>query len=308
MIKIIPSSEIYEGFIKDLIDKTISEEREIPFKNKEIYVKGRYIDSVYIALLDEKPVGFFSILINNFHPNSLYFNMIVDKEYRRNKIGTNMYEYIKSLSSGFSYLQSSFYETSLSGSCFLEELGFKLYRSTYEPQIDTSRIEIDKQRMEEYINKEDLEILSLSDMKSDNELKEVFELAKGCYTQSHLDNPVKEINVEMWGNIVKEDFIAQGSFVLKKEKKVIAFALMHENDELGMDLGWRGVAEEYDSMRHESIKLLTNLQIGYAKESRKRILYLEIDSTDKWSLEMMSFLKLKKINRWLSYQKKLKMI
>ena len=83
---------------------------------------------------------------------------------------------------------------------------------------------------------------------------------------------------------------------------------MHENDELGMDLGWRGVAQEYDSMRHESIKLLTNLQIGYAKKSKKRMLYLEIDSTDKWSLEMMNFLELKKINRWLSYQKKLKFI
>ena len=58
MIKIIPSSEIYEEFIKDLIDRIILEERKIPFKNKEIYVKGRYIDSVYIALLDEKPVGF----------------------------------------------------------------------------------------------------------------------------------------------------------------------------------------------------------------------------------------------------------
>ncbi len=208
MIKIIPSSEIYEGFIKDLIGRTILEERKIYFKNKKIYVKARYVDSVYIVLLDEKPVGFFSIWINNFHPNSLYFNMIVDKKYRRNKIGTNMYEYIKSLGSGFSYLQSSFYETSLTGSYFLEHLGFKLYRSTHEPQIDTSRIEIDKQKMEEYINKEDLEILALSDMKSDNELKEVFELAKGCYTQSHLDNPVKEINVEMWGNIVKEDFIA----------------------------------------------------------------------------------------------------
>lgn len=308
MIEIIPSSEIYEEFIKDLIDRTILEERKTPYKNKEIYVKGRSIGSIYIALLDEKPVGFFSIRINNFHPNTLYFNMIVDKEYRRNKIGTNMYKYIESLGSSFSYLQSSFYETSLTGSGFLEDLGFKLYRSTYEPQIDTSKIEIDKQRMKDYIDKHDLEVLALSDIKSDNELKEVFELAKDSYTQSHLDNPVKEVNAEGWGNIIIEDLVSQGSFILKKEKKVIAFALMHENDELGMDLGWRGVAEKYDSIRHESIEILTNLQIEYTKESKKRILYLEIDSTDKWSLEMMSFLKLKKINRWLSYQKKLKMI
>lgn len=304
MIKIIPSSEIYEEFIKDLIDRTILEERKIPFKNKEIYVKDRYIDSVYIALIDEKPVGFFSIRINDFHPNTLYFNMIVDKEYRRNKIGTNMYEYIKSLSSGFSYLQISFNETYSAGSHFLERLGFRLYRSTHEPQIDISKIEIDKQRIKDYINKEDLEVLALSDMKSDNDFKGVFELAKDCYTQSHLDNPVKEADIGVWGDIIKEDFIAQGSFVLKKEKRVIAFALMHENDELGVDLGWRGVVEEFDFIRHESIKILTNLQIAYAKKNRKRILYLEIDSTDKWSFEMMNFLKFKKIDRWLSYQKK----
>ncbi|UUV18915.1 GNAT family N-acetyltransferase [Fusobacteria bacterium ZRK30] len=304
MIKIISSSEIYEEFIKDLIDRTILEERKIPFKNKEIYVNERPVDSVYIALVAGEPVGFFSMWLNNFHPNTLYFNMIVDKKYRRSKIGTNMYKYIESLGGGFSYLQSSFYETYLTGSDFLEDLGFKLYRSTHEPQIDTSRVEINKQKIEDYINKHDLEVLALSDIKSDNELKEVFKLAKGCYTQSHLDNPVKEVSIETWGKIVKEDLIAQGSFILKKEKRIIAFALMYENDQLGMDLGWRGVAEEYDFMRYESVEVLTNLQIGYTKKSGKRILYLEIDSTDKWSLEMMKFLKLKKTNRWLSYQKK----
>ncbi len=305
ILKILPSTELYQEFIIKLIKDTFLDEFSIPYINKGITVDDRLIDSVYVALLDEEPVGFYCIWTNEFHPHSLYFSMIVDKKYRRRKIATTLYQHMVNLGTNFFYLQSSFYETSSTGSSFLRNLGFRLYRTTQEPQIETSDIIIDFEKMKDFIKEFELEVLALSDIKSENEFLHVVEIAKDCYTDSHLDNPVKEMKIEAWENLIRSDLIAEGSFMLKNDKKIIAFALLHENDDSTMDLGWRGVVEKYDFIRPRLIELLTKLQIEFAQQSNKRILNTEIDNTDKWSFDMLSFLNLEKTNKWLTYQQRM---
>ena len=305
-LKIIPSNEVYEDFIIKLINITFSDEVNIPYKNKIIPADERQFDSVYIGLLDEEPIGFYCIWTSCFHPHSLYFNMIVDKKYRRNKFGVTLYQHMLAFESNYTYLQCSIYETSSAGLNFLKNLGFRLYRTTQEYQIKTLKIKIDSARMNDFIKKYNLEILALSDVKSNNEFLNVIEVAKACYIKSHLDNPVQENKIEVWENLIKSDLIKEGSFLIKKDEKPIAFALLHENDDSSMDLGWRGVNEKYDFLRPELIELLTNLQIEFSQNSDKRILNTEIDDTDKWSFDMLSFLNLEKTTKWLSYQKRMK--
>jgi hypothetical protein len=110
---------------------------------------------------------------------------------------------------------------------------------------------------------------------------------------------------EQWYELIKGDLIEAGSFVIKKDNHIIAFAFMHENDECSMDLGWRGVLFAYDKRRHQIIELLTSMQIEYAKKKQIQFLNLEIDSTDPWASDMMQSFDIDIKGNWMSYQKQL---
>ena len=222
-IRIIPSSEIYEEFILNQIKNEFLDTVNISYINKAVTINKKQVDSVYVALSGEVPAGFYSIRTSRFHPHSLYFNIIVDVNYRRKKIGTSLYNHMVELKNGFCYLQSSFYETSSAGSAFLKSLGFKLYRTTQEAEIDTGKIRINLEKMNKYSKKHNLNISPFSKIKA-NEFLEIADIARACYTSSHIDNPVGENKIDLWEKLLKSDLIEEGSFVIKK---IIRQLLLH---------------------------------------------------------------------------------
>jgi len=305
MLDIIPSSEKYNDYMKNLISESFEEDVRIPFKNKGIMVDGELIDSVYIALLNNKPVGFYSIWKNQFHPHSLYFNIVVDEKYRNQKIGTILYEDMLHRSKGATYLQCSFYESSLSGSVFLEQKGFNLFRRTVETSLSVNDLVVDSKKINTMITNNDFELLRFSDINSESDWLGVSKLVKSCYSNTHIDNPVKEMSIKEWYDLVVSDTNLESSFLVKRNKMISAYALMHEDTDDSMDLGWRGVSEAQDKLRNMLIEHLTNLQIEFAQLNNIKYLNLEVDDTDKWSVDMMTYLNLKSKNNWLSYQIKI---
>jgi hypothetical protein len=303
ILEIVPSSHKYSDFINRLIKITSDDHMMIPI-HKVMTVQGKKFDTTYIALLDKEPVGFYSIWTNNFHPHSLYFYIIIEDKYLQRKIGTALFRHMLTLNIDLTYLQCSFYETASAGSYFLEHLGFKRYRTTQEDQIDIKHV---KSQPDHYFLKEnDLKISTLTALKSDKEILELAEIVKQTYIDAHLDNPVQNISTDVWKNLILDDVIKDGSFIIKKDNKMIAFALMHACDASSMDLGWRGVTDAFDYIRPGLIEILTLKQIEYAQNHEIFILNTEIDDTDKWSTDMLGFLNLKKKKRWISYQKPMK--
>ena len=296
MIKIIPYNNEFEYFTKRLFTKS---NMNFLYGDKSFVINQRKIHSTYIAMKDNNLAGILSLWINDFHPQTLYFNIIVDDEYRRMGIATELYKHIISLNINLPYLQCSFYENSAGAEKFLEKLGFYLYRTTLEATADLSNSKIDKSLMDT-VDGHNLEVLSFGDIKRCKEFLEIANLLKKCYTQSHIDNPVRPLELYKFKNIMLDDLIYSGSYFIKKAGYIIAFSLMYENGGVNVDLGYRGVSEKYDFMRSKLIEILTFLQLEYAKKHGK-ISNVEIDDTDKWSMDMLNFLTLKNPKKWLSY-------
>lgn len=293
-------SEEYDEFIETLREKSVAENIVMPLRNKKVLFGQFEYDSIVVALYNNQPVGVISFWNNLVHPLSLYFSIIVLPEYRRRKIGTSLYEYLKSIVIGYDYLQVSCYKSSEPGVCFLNNHNFLNYRTTYEIEYDVSSNKENKEKLLKLMNNQDITIKSLVDIGSKLETMNLFHLSMSCYKESHSHNPMGNIEMNRWMEFALEDLDKSGSFIILKNEEVIAFSLLHINDEESFDLGWHGTSHQY--INSDLIEILIRKQIEYLKENQIKFLNFELDNTSRWSLPLLSKIGLEDNNPWLTYQ------
>ncbi|WOV86309.1 hypothetical protein QWT69_10190 [Sporosarcina oncorhynchi] len=137
-------------------------------------------------------------------------------------------------------------------------------------------------------NKHEKEIMNslttIAQISEDIDLMDsLVELFRRTYTETHMSNPVGDHSLESWREIAFDELLESHSYVVLKEKEVIAFSLMYEGDNNSWELGWTGVDGQ------ENLPLLDVLLAQQLNDARQQgISYIEkeVDSTCPYSLQI----------------------
>jgi GNAT superfamily N-acetyltransferase len=261
---------------------------------------GRILRSTYLAKANDEVIGFCSIWHNRFHPFTIYFTIQVHPYFQNQGVGTKLLNYIQGINNDRLPLQTSLWETSFTGNKFLLNLDFKVIRKTYEPKLYLSIIN----GMYDETYSKDFTFINLSEINGVEERIEFIDLVKRSYEYTHSDNPPGEKSLEEWKRIIYMDTILEGSFIAKKNNKIVAFALLHENTSDSVDLGSRGVDTSLLEDEKQLIIALTQKQIDYASENKYLFMNAEIDTTDRWSSILLNYFPFETAPTWVTYQRK----
>jgi len=162
------------------------------------------------------------------------------------------------------------------------QLSSVLIESNYEMirQTDICSIDVRTVHTEEKMLPDN--ILTLHDLRKIPHLHNQFiSLCKDVYTITHLDNPVADLSITTWTNMIMADVLEEISLVLVVDGEVRAFSLMYIGDRTGSwELGWNGVTSKEPPF---ILKVMLEHQIWIGQRHGIHIIEKENDSTDPFS-------------------------
>lgn len=299
---IVPYAEVWKADVERLCARIWGPERQQ-------YRYGGYLEvdaggtkepSSYVALLGDQVLGFCTMWRNLFHPMALYFTVAVRPGWERRGIGGRLLEHVAGLKPAHLRLQTSLWDMSVSGRAFLNKHGFLEIRRTYETSCAVASA-AGMERCDDSIPRDGAAIIAYSRL-DPGERQAMALLSRQCYAETHTVNPLGEIDVTRWSELIESDLMAEGSFAVMKNHNVIAYALMHRREAGAAELGWRGVCAGEREHTRRWIVDLTARQVRYAKQLGLERLYSEIDTTDVWALPMLDFFPFEPVPAWVTYQ------
>ncbi|MHA6251873.1 GNAT family acetyltransferase [Oceanobacillus sp. CAU 1775] len=275
----------------------------IQLNNEEDYLlhiiernEGEAVQTVFIGT---ELIGVSFTWKSNFHPNCTYFRILVDPFYRDEAIAEILLENLEKQTVDYLPLQTSLWETSTYLMETLENNKFEIIRKTYMPQLDLSKI---KNHATEKENT--YKIFTIEEAAKDRRLVEnLVELVKTNYKNTHLVNPVADLELNEWEQMIfAEDMISQLSCVFTENEEIIAYSFLHESeDKDALELGWCG-AKFIEEKKSESQLILH--QIQQAKQLGYRIIIGEFDTTDQPAMEILKSFPFQQTPTWLTMQKR----
>ncbi len=125
-------------------------------------------------------------------------------------------------------------------------------------------------------------VLTLYDLRKIPHLHDQFiSLCKDVYTNTHLDNPVADLPITEWTNMIMANVLEEISLVLVVDGEVRAFSLMYEGDEAdSWELGWNGVTSKEPPF---ILKNMLEHQIRIGQSHGIHNIEKESDSTDPFA-------------------------
>lgn len=277
-----------EQSILQLLSMAYSDDKQ----TKDVFKRGWKSTNNLLTLLaktnKQELVGAITAWKSQFHPFCTYIAMVIHPIFRSQGLEDHLIERIQMLPDVSLPLQTSLWETDLYLRQVYQKLGFKEMRRTYMPilELEAINIELVTSITQDKCNP-DLQLFSLDKLQGVDQRTSLNRLIKQIYEETHRDNPLGMHDHSKWEKLIfGSDTLMEGSFVvLSQEKKIIAFALLHEGDTpYQLDLGWRGCTESLEQI----IPLITALQITYAKENGYKTIRGEIDTTDPYAMEMLN--------------------
>ncbi|HAM82071.1 GNAT family acetyltransferase [Ornithinibacillus bavariensis] len=235
----------------------------------------------FIALQKEKMIGLITSWKSIFHPYCTYFRCIALPEYL-DCLDRLLAEMEGSLSKGDYPLQISLDENSILGNYF-SRLNFKIIRKTYLPSLDLS------------VSLQGMLPVALQQIKSLREIEtrpdiitQLTKLVKRNYEETHLVNPVADLTLDKWKEMIwAEDILLDGSYVYLNEKGdgILAYSFLHKSDQQGtVELGWSGAS---DLSEIDILSILLEKQIYYSQLHGYRFLEGEFDTTSPYAMHML---------------------
>jgi hypothetical protein len=160
-------------------------------------------------------------------------------------------------------------------SSVLIELNYKMIRQTDICSIDVNTVHVEGKILPD-------NVLILHDLRKIPHLHDQFiSLCQDVYTNTHLDNPVADLPISEWTNMIMADVLEEISSVLVVEDEVRAFSLMYEGDRTdSWELGWNGVRSKEPPF---ILKEMLEHQIRIGQRHGIHIIEKENDSTDPFS-------------------------
>lgn len=211
---------------------------------------------------------------NLYHPDAIYLHFaILDKDID-SEILIKMYDKFKSVlprSNEILQIQRNFefYER------LINENGFTEFRKTYEPEIGIQKM------ISGFSNNNLDESHTVKNFKMTDGLQE---LSKKVYQSTHDINPLKDMDLAEWNDLITDDLDFEHSIVIcDKQDDIVAYLLMYENDDAYKDVSYCYFKDQAakNSLSAEFYNILIKLE-----ESEITHLNLEVDSTDKYSYEL----------------------
>lgn len=289
----ITEREIDEGEL----DEFLSVYFERDERSKHYFKRGYYNSrNQCIATKSYQSVitGFCVAWKQAFHPNCTYIAIACEERELFFKLLQQL-EYKKNIDYP---LQTSVWDPSSSLHNLYMVNNFKEVRKTIEPSLNLSDV----------FNAEEGTypglVKSFEDIKKDSELsRRIVELAKNTYESTHSINPPGIHSFDTWKSLVFEDDVnLKGSLAIIENDEVLAFAILHHSEvDNRIEFGWRGTANQEEIYL---IKVITQLQIQYAKSQGYDYIDAEIDDTDCFAVEMYKHFPFSEAAPLVTYQKR----
>ena len=176
----------------------------------------------------------------------------------------------------------------------LIESNYKMIRQTDICTIDLQIVHVEGKMLPN-------NVFTLHDLRKTPYLHDQFiSLCKDVYTNIHLDNPVADLSITAWKNMIMANVLEEISSVLVVDGEVRAFSLMYEGDtQESWELGWNGVTSE------EAPSILKNMlehQIQIGQRHGIHSIEKENDSTDPFSQYVLKGIPHQTIKTLYSYK------
>lgn len=284
-------SQEVQHFIKEIYRKD---------KNLIIYYQYAIEKSYYIveAIEKSKIVGVGSIWRNKFHDNATYIGVNVLPSSRRKGIGTDIFNILQGKKDK-NNLQCAIMSNNVGGTGFVEALGFRLVRRTFEPRYDLS-LKVDFNVKEILSN--NFHICSLSKLNSEEDVCKFVKLFKEIYKRNHTFNKVSSISDEKWKNVIYDSLYLQGSLIVLQKNQIIGISLIYNGDEEStLELGLRGVSEEFLPLEKNILLTILSRQFQYVKENGFLFIKDEIDDCDSGAMVMSNFFDISSLISWNTF-------
>ncbi|SHF99044.1 hypothetical protein [Ornithinibacillus halophilus] len=262
-------------------------------------VNSARLKFAYSAIIDDKLVGILASWKSSFHPYCTYFRILGNPLYNSLNIEEQLLSKVKELKPEDFPLQTSAWETSNNLINIYTNNGFKEIRRTYLPTLEVSNLG------EYNLNiRNNYQIKTLEEVLSDEMfMEELTLLVKRIYEQTHLVNPVADINLDKWQELILDDVVQNGSYIYvdENENNIMAYAFLHESDKSdSLDLGWVGAI---DKEHKQLIPQLVLNQIEYANKHNFHFIMGEFDTTDEYAMEVLNHFPFAPSPTWITFQK-----
>lgn len=210
---------------------------------------------------------------NQYHPDALYLRFaIFDRDLESDTLIKMYDKFKKVLPSSNIILQVhrnfEMYESFISANDFVE------FRKTYEPEVDIHNMVSRSNAVKNNGRNNDREFTLT---------EELLDEIKNVYEEAHKDNPVIDMGLSEWEDIIDDDLDMKNSIVIYDHPDEIAgFMLIYDSGETSKDVGdcYFRNHEGKQNLTAEFYNKLRSLQ----EEGYKQI-NLEVDSTDKYAYE-----------------------
>lgn len=257
------------------------------------------LQCAYTAFWEDRLVGSIIAWKSSMHPNCIYFHMVVNPLYQSLPVQEKLFDKVDSLETRLP-LQTSLWETTIGTTEFLESKDFQVLRKTYMPQLSVREC---SSLTAPIITHGKLN--RLREITSDeNLLNKLVQLVKYNYEQTHLGNPITELSISNWKQLIlADDCDLEGSYVLVDPAgtEILAYSFIHSSGNRDtLELGWCGSLEE------DSISLIPQLvlhQIQYAREHGYEFLEGEFDTTSQYAMQVLRTIPFPPCPAWVTYQK-----
>lgn len=261
---------------------------------KESFLDILHSPNLKAAYCDEELQGMIFAWVSTFHPHCTYIRLLSNPLYPEKKIPEKLFAVLDDEIDG--PLQTSIWETAVGLRSFYESKGFKEIRRTYMPVISVKTIL-------PYItaNDERFVVKSMNELvKNTLLLNKLITLIKRNYELTHLDNPVAEMDDDIWGKMITaDDLILDGSFIGmdSEEKNILAYSFLHTSEKKDtIEFGWAG--------GHSTlVRSLVFHQIKYADNHNVQFIEGEFDTTDECAMSLLKVIPVSPSPAWITYRK-----
>lgn len=283
LLHIEPYSPVHEVACRDVLNRVFGEDDQ-----SQRYYRLTPQRTV-VAILQDRLIGLASVWNNLNHPEALRSGVVVLPHYRRQGVGSQLWEALLHTGSEGRSLVTSLWETQVAGHAFAVRCGFGEIRRTYSAVLPISPVDAEAfHGVDEALANQGYRLLSYGDAR-EHERAQMAALLQHTYAVAHAANPVRHFSVAEWSaRAFPDDLQPWGSFTVMHGNDCVAVALLHVGAAVGhADLGWRGVSEGHQHQSHALMVMTTAHQIAEAASRGFTQISLECDSTDPWSQEVL---------------------
>jgi hypothetical protein len=260
-----------------------------------------------VAEAADRIVGVGSLWTNRMHPTTLYCGVISDPRYQG--IDSALYHRLIQLRGRYATfpLQTAAWNTATPMIQFLQAEGFERDKCTYMPLIDLSQIHAAPDAAAvQRCSAAGYRVVSLAALPSSaDRMQRLGALAAAIYGATHPSNPPAPLDPTEWARLIYDDSLeVAGSVVVLREHEFAGLGLLHVHEQPDhLAIGWQGVAAAYEQDEALIMPALISAEITYARQQGYRYLDAEIDTTDRWSMQLLSLIPTPPAEQWVTFRK-----